>query len=1009
MLRRRWRAGLLACALSCIAGAAWPADAPTSPLAPKEAARWQALVAKAEAARAAGDWKALEKVTRRRVEIEARAYGPDSTVAAASYSWIGQALAHRGREAEAEPFYRRALEIDRRTLGARHPQTLVAVSNLAGLLERQRRLEEAEPLRRMLLDASRAVFGAKTAQAAAASAALADLLRAQDRPVEAEPLFREALGVDTRLFGENDPRLAGDLDALGATLDDLGRHAEAEPLLRRALALRRRALGDHDLATARACARMAANLDAQGRHAEAEPLHRMALKTDRELRGRRHPATAAADAALGANLDAQGRPKEAEPLLREALDIRRRLLGDRDPATAASYGALAANLAARGETAEAERLHRRALAILLVARGDRDPATASAFVALAGDLAAAGRAHEAEPLLRKALQIRRLELGEGHPATGAAYDALADLQHQRDDDVQAEAMAARAVGIVRAQRHAELRAAGSDPEAAIRRARAAEAAGDADAPVFRRYVRLAWLAAAREPDEAPRLRDAAFTAAQDLSASPAAQALAQTAARAALGRKLAKGDARVRQALAGQAKRIEDQMVRALPKADPAEAARIGVALDAVGRELASLDARLQRDNPRYAEMATPGALSVAEVQRRLRAREGLLLVTPVDDDVYVFAVSRRHAAWNRIEGGAADLARRVRALRCELDDRSCGDRAAEPDAEAALPAFDLGAAHALYRELFGPVEAALAGVDTLYVTTSGATANLPLGLLVSDLPPDGQTGLAGLRNAQWLADRYALITLPSAATLRAAPPARRPAARTWSFVGFGDPDFSAADAAAQPSFEPLPGAADELRAMARTLGAAPGHLRIGQQATETAIKTAPDLAGADVVAIATHGLLSHEIAGLAQPGLVLTPPARPSAQDDGVLTASEAAALDLSADWVILSACNTASGDGAPGADSLSGLARAFLYAGARALLVSHWRVFDDATAALTVETLAIQRAHPRLGKAQALQQAERAVRTGRRPDGSRLPGWRPEWAHPAYWAPFVLIAASS
>ncbi|MCW5761536.1 MAG: CHAT domain-containing protein, partial [Phenylobacterium sp.] len=208
-------------------------------------------------------------------------------------------------------------------------------------------------------------------------------------------------------------------------------------------------------------------------------------------------------------------------------------------------------------------------------------------------------------------------------------------------------------------------------------------------------------------------------------------------------------------------------------------------------------------------------------------------------------------------------------------------------------------------------------------------------------------------------------------------------------------------------AFAPLPGSADELKAMARTLGAPPTRLKLGAKATETAIKTSTDLPRANVVAFATHGLLSRQIQGLDEPGLVLTPPARATAQDDGVLTASEAAALDLSADWVILSACNTAGADGQPGSDNLSGLARAFLYAGARALLVSHWRVFDDSTAALTVQTLAIQRADPKLTKAQALQRAMRVVRTGRTLDGKPLPGWRPEWSHPAYWAPFVVIAA--
>lgn len=1009
MYRRRWRAGLLACVFCLVGGVAFGANGPVSPLTPKEAARWQSLVSKAEAARAAADWKSLEKLSRRRAEIEARTYGADSPVTAASYSWIGLSLARRGRDAEAEPYYRRALEIDRRALGPTDPQTLVATSNLAGVLERLHRLEEAEPLRRMLLDTSRAMFGAKSAEAAAASVALGDLLRAQRRPVEAEPLYREALAIDSSLFGDNDPRLAADLGVLGAALDDLGRHGEAEPFLRRALALRRQAFGDHDAATAQASARMAANLDAQGRHAEAEPLHRMALKTDREVRGPDHPATAADIAALGANLDAQRRPDEAEPLLREALEIRRRTLGDRAPATAASYGALAAHLAARGDLAEAERLHRHALTILLMTRGERDPATASAYAALAADLAAAGRNAEAEPLLRKALRIRQAELGEAHPATGAAYDALAALQHRRADDVHAEGLAAKAVEIIRAQRRADLEAAGSDPETAIRRARAADTATDTEAPVLRRYMRLAWLAAAQQPQEAARLRDAAFTTAQDLSVSPAAQALAQTAARAALRRKAAAGQARVRQELAGQARRIEDQMIRALPRADPREAARIGSALDAVGRELAHLDAGLERENPRYARMAAPDALSIAQTQRRLGPGEGLLLIAPTDNDVFVFAVSRRKASWHRLEGGAADVARRVRLLRCDLDDRACGGH----PGEAALPPFDLATAYGLYRDLLAPVEGALEGVDTLYVTATGATASLPLGLLPTKAPGQAK-GVEALRRTNWLADRYALITLPSVASLRTTPPDRRPPSERWSFVGFGDPDFGAGTskvASAAPayraSFEPLPGSAVELRAMARTLGSPPGRLRLGDHATETAIKTAPDLPGAGVVAIATHGLLSNELEGLNEPALVLTPPGQVTAQDDGVLTASEAAALDLSAEWVILSACNTAGADGKPGADALSGLARAFLYAGARALLVSHWRVFDDATAALTVETLAIQKADPKLTKARALQKAERAVRTGRRPDGTPLPGWRPEWAHPAYWAPFVLISA--
>ena len=98
----------------------------------------------------------------------------------------------------------------------------------------------------------------------------------------------------------------------------------------------------------------------------------------------------------------------------------------------------------------------------------------------------------------------------------------------------------------------------------------------------------------------------------------------------------------------------------------------------------------------------------------------------------------------------------------------------------------------------------------------------------------------------------------------------------------------------------------------------------------------------------------------------MLTPPARPTELDDGLLTASEIAQLKLDADWVILSACNTAAGDGTPGAEGLSGLAKAFIYAGARAMLVSHWPVASEPTVAITTRMLK-ESARPGVGRAEA------------------------------------------
>ena len=179
--------------------------------------------------------------------------------------------------------------------------------------------------------------------------------------------------------------------------------------------------------------------------------------------------------------------------------------------------------------------------------------------------------------------------------------------------------------------------------------------------------------------------------------------------------------------------------------------------------------------------------------------------------------------------------------------------------------------------------------------------------------------------------------------------------------------------------------------------------------ATEAALRNDPLLRQANIIAFATHGLLPSPGKGMDEPGLVFTPPDVASKDDDGILTASEASQLSFMADWVILSACNTAStASGAGGSDSLSALARAFLYAGARALLASHWQVSDDATAALTVETLTTRRDNPKFTRGQALQQAMHSVRTGKRADGSVVNGWDRSWVHPSIWAPFSHIANS-
>ena len=177
------------------------------------------------------------------------------------------------------------------------------------------------------------------------------------------------------------------------------------------------------------------------------------------------------------------------------------------------------------------------------------------------------------------------------------------------------------------------------------------------------------------------------------------------------------------------------------------------------------------------------------------------------------------------------------------------------------------------------------------------------------------------------------------------------------------------ADIRAVRELAPLPDTADEVRTIAKVLGATPDAINLREAASETRVKAAA-LNEYRVIHFATHGLVAGDLSGLAEPALVLTPPAVATEADDGLLTASEIAALTLNADWVVLSACNTAAGSG-EGAEALSGLARAFFYAGARALLVSHWAVYSEAATELTTKTFAALVGNPRMGRAEAFRGA--------------------------------------
>ena len=200
------------------------------------------------------------------------------------------------------------------------------------------------------------------------------------------------------------------------------------------------------------------------------------------------------------------------------------------------------------------------------------------------------------------------------------------------------------------------------------------------------------------------------------------------------------------------------------------------------------------------------------------------------------------------------------------------------------------------------------------------------------------------------------------------------------------------------PALAALPGALREIKAVARQLrGYGAPLVLTGAEATEPALRAA-DLGQFDVLLFATHGLVAGAFDAHSEPALVLAPGGGPVGGEasgaDGMLTASEAARLDLRADWVILSACDTAAGD-QPSAAGYTGLARAFLFAGARRVVASHWPVRDDISARISLGIVGgVTRS--RHGD-EALRAAILSVMHDRKLADAR---------NPALWAPFMVVA---
>ena len=391
--------------------------------------------------------------------------------------------------------------------------------------------------------------------------------------------------------------------------------------------------------------------------------------------------------------------------------------------------------------------------------------------------------------------------------------------------------------------------------------------------------------------------------------------------------------------------------------------------------------------------------VALKDVQAILGPQEAMVTTAQVPGGLAYMCV-RRDSTFRKV--AAADL------QQAQLDTRILQQAltAGHAPSDALDSQYPVAAAMRLYDLLIRPFEACLKPGDHILWLPSVSLTQLPLAALLRSAPPKLGEGY-DLSQAEWLVKRHAITYAGSANVILAARTGGARAGGDFDFLGVGDPILSGLtgggedrgkmllrgvrSGAGLASLAPLPETRDELEESAR--GFAVTKLLMQESATEHAFRS--ELVGSyRLLSFATHGLLREDLQGLSEPALALTPVSSTDAANDGLLTASEIADLNLSARFVALSACNTANFDLTQMAEDLPALASAFAVAGTPATLATLWPVDSESSKRVVAATFAGLR--ETAAPAEALAEAQRAFLAAS-PSRAHL--------HPRFWAPFVLL----
>ena len=720
---------------------------------------------------------------------------------------------------------------------------------------------------------------------------------------------------------------------------------------------------------------------------------------------------------LGDTLLGQRKYQEAEPVLRRAVELTISIFGTDNPNSTYPRQGLAELLGSTGRVPEAIALNSENVRILTSALGRDHRYTLYAMHYQGSYLLRDKQLTEAKKVLETALTSARITFGPTAQDTlgiqTTYFQALLD-----SGDTTEAIREARAVLL-------EIRAAALDGATRIQ---TKAGAADRFAITINSAVRLRNVLLKIAAKNSNAVQDA-LLAQQFVERYLDGSAAWQTGARLAAEDPALRQLADEQQVAIASVGKLRTQLATAYRERNNGEITRLSADLDRDREAASKITATIDARYPAFANLAGGRDISLNELtspnSRLLQPDEAALFLIQEPKGHYALLVKR---GYSKLVAAPID-ARKMSALVAGL---RAGIAIAGSVTKSDLPIFDLKASAALYQSIIAPFEVELRGVQTLYTSVDGPLASLPLSVLVTKMPTRTANIFAAYRQARWFSDKYNIVTLPAINALQAlklvAPPSKadRPllaiadpalagnklSTATNSFASLRSAQTAGNSpmrtAAAVCALRSLPDTRREAEAMAKAMGASAGSMLFGNVASEatlTSLSQSGELRRYRALLFATHGLAAGSTPG-EEPAIILTPnggcrehvAATTKEPDDGLLTSSEITMLSLDADVVVLSGCNTASGDANGASRPLSGLARAFLYAGARQIIVSHWSVDSAATADLM--TFMARKHADGLSYSAALRSAMRSLRNDR-----NGPTYQ---SHPAFWAAFSTVGES-